>query len=274
MVAFSEVCKDALSFGEKTEEEITQLDKKIREMYTAIPEALRTRSLSESIADASFLIMTRLYVEFIYLKCLCVLHRRYMAQGNDFSTRCCIEAGSRLVSQFIDIYKELSPGGQLHMSRWMLTSFTMNDFLLGVMVLCLVVHTGRRRSSGSSAIDFDTESTVLELLKQSHSICVEKSAQSRDARRVSHVVRLTLNTGRSEDVALVKAASHPSLPTHVLSSDLRLTDDETPDIDFQYLSLPPWHGFSQDDQEAFGLFDPLHFMSNDFETHGLECIEP
>jgi hypothetical protein len=37
------------------------------------------------------------------------------------------------------MYKEFSPGGQLHAQRWMLTNFTMNDFLLAIMVLCLVV---------------------------------------------------------------------------------------------------------------------------------------
>jgi hypothetical protein len=197
-----------------------------------------------------------------------------MTQGSDFSTRCCIEAGSRLVSQFIDIYKEFSPGGQLYTARWMLSSFTMNDFLLGVMVLCLVVHTGRRHSSGYSTIDTNNENMVLELLKQAYSICVEKSAQSRDARKVSHVVRLTLNTAGSEDSALENAASQPSLLSHVMSSGLQLTDDETPSVDHQYLSLPPWHGFNQGDQEAFGLFDPLHFMGNDFENMDWNALNP
>lgn len=190
MISFSKVCQDVLSFKEKSEAETVQIDKEIREMHTTIPDVLRTRPLSESIADAPFLIMTRLYVDFIYLKRLCVLHRRYMARGNVFSTRSCVEAGKRLVSQFIDMYKEFSPGGQLHMERWMLSNFTMNHFLLGVMVLCLVVHTSWERGLQNSAIDTATESKVLALLEQSHAICVEKSIASRDARRVSHAVVL------------------------------------------------------------------------------------
>jgi hypothetical protein len=47
----------------------------------------------------------------------------------------CIDAGKKLVGHFIEILREFSPGGQLYMHRWMLTNYTMNDFLLGVMVL-------------------------------------------------------------------------------------------------------------------------------------------
>jgi hypothetical protein len=83
------------------------------------------------------------------------------------------------------------------MERWMLGNFTMNDFLLGVMVLCLVVHIRWKRGSDNSAIDIATENEVLSLLEQSHTICVEKSTTCRDARRVSHAIQLTLNGAKS-----------------------------------------------------------------------------
>ena len=84
MPNFSKVCQDALGFKEKTEEEIIELDQDIRKMHTTIPTILRTRSLSDSIAEDPFLIMTRIYIEMIYLKSLCVLHRKYMARGVDY----------------------------------------------------------------------------------------------------------------------------------------------------------------------------------------------
>lgn len=83
---------------------------------------------------------------------VCVFHRKYMARGNPFSTNSCMEAGQRLVRQFIEIYAEFSPGDRLHGHRWMLTSFTMNDLLLGLMVLCLVVHIHRRGQQQSSVL--------------------------------------------------------------------------------------------------------------------------
>ena len=59
-----------------------------------------------------------------------------MARGYEYSTRSCVEAGTSLVGQFLDMFEEFTAGGQLHMVRWMMNSFTVNDFLLGVMVLC------------------------------------------------------------------------------------------------------------------------------------------
>lgn len=270
MVSFSKVCKHALSFKVKSEDEILQLDKEIREMHTTIPDVLRTRPVSESIVDSSFLIMTRIYVEFIYLKSLCVLHRKYMTRGNMFSTRCCLEAGTKLVSQFIDIYEEFKPGGQLHMERWMLSSFTMNDFLFGVMVLCLVVHTYRKAGPEGSGIDSVMEAEILRLLEKSHAICVEKSGSMRDARRASHAVRIIL--GRLDPVQPPKntTAQPPQLAHY---SNLPQTN-EIASLDTQTLLLSPWHSYFMENQETFDLLDPLHFLTDDMENVDWPSPEP
>lgn len=192
MIVFSKVCREALSFDKKSESQILELDKEIRRMHTTIPESLRARPIADSIADPPFLIMVRMYVEFIYLKSLCVLHRKYLIQGNTFSTISCTEAGQRLVSQFITMYHEFAPGGQLHQERWMLTNFTMNDFLMGVMVLCLVIQARRHGDSQQPLVNSGTENTILPLLKQAHSICMENSSASRDARYVARAVKAIL----------------------------------------------------------------------------------
>lgn len=264
MASFSKVCRDALSFREKSEEQILELDQEIRQMQMTIPEVLRTRPLSESIADSPFLIMTRIYVEFIYLKSLCVLHRRYMARGNNFSTRTCIEAGKKLVSQFIDMYKEFASGGQLYTERWMLGNFTMNDFLLGVMVLSLGVHSCRKGRLQQSAIDPITESELLLLLEQSHAICVEKSKASRDARRVACVVRLILNGAQSVNALPGRRnpASQISLPT---SLGMQSAADTIRGVDLTPLSPKSQHRKVEENGMPFAWFDGFNFLSNDFE---------
>lgn len=60
MDSFSKVCRDTLSFDEKSETEIAQLDGEIRRMYTTIPDSLRTRLLADSISDPPFHVMTRI----------------------------------------------------------------------------------------------------------------------------------------------------------------------------------------------------------------------
>ena len=211
IVSFSKVCRDALSFYVKSEADVVQLDQEIRQMYETIPQVLRVRDMSESVMESPFIIFTRIYVEFIYLKCQCVLHRRYMARGNASSTACCIDAGKRLVSQFIDISKEFSPGGQLYMQRWMLTNYTMNDFLLGVMVLCFALYIGRNKHDQSRHIDTNTEQEILALLESSHTTLVDKSASCKDARRVSHVVRLMLDSAKKSPQPVSNAESPPGI---------------------------------------------------------------
>ncbi|KAK4942056.1 hypothetical protein LTR10_018092 [Elasticomyces elasticus] len=251
---FSKVCRDALSFKERSEAEINQLDHEIRQMQATIPDILRIRPLTDSLMDPPFLVMNRLFLEFMSLKSLLVLHRKYMARGNHSSTRSCVDAGTKL---------ELAPGGQLYTERWMLNNFTVNDFLLGVMVLCLLIHTHRKGGCPRSEVDSDTEIQVLALLQQSYTICVEKSSESKDAWRVSHAIRLTLNGGRTSNAAsqagrgqqlpssawtpvMARSSEHPWPP----SSPLSLSDD-----------------FQQElDGAAFETLDPFNFMFNDLTT--------
>jgi hypothetical protein len=262
MVSFGKVCQDALSFKEKSDDEILQLDQEIRQMHSTIPDVLRPRPISDSIADSPFIIMTRIYIDFICLKSLCVLHRKYMARGNASSTRPCVEAGMNLVSQFLDIYKEFAPGGQLSTERWMLTNFTMNDFLLGVMVLCLAVHTRWKRGPQNSAVDKDTEMKVLALLQQSHSICVEVSPLSRDARRVSYAIRLTLNGAKSSNGLRSTASQTPLDACSTISIDL----DERQGVDPASLLLHQWPSSANNDETAFGPLDPFNFMGDGLEN--------
>ncbi|KAK5062934.1 hypothetical protein LTR84_005010 [Exophiala bonariae] len=297
---FSKASMDALSFTEKSEAEILALDQDIRQMYTTIPDILRTRPLAESLADEPFLIMTRVYVEFIYLKSICVLHRRYMVRGDAFSTQCCIEAGMRIVTKFIEMYREFSPGGQLCTERWMLSNFTINDVLLGVMVLCLVLHQRRQNTSptlnprpGTNAnsayrINFDegSECDIPSLLERVHAILVEKSQASRDVRRVSHAVRLTLRgaSGAERSSSMLPFNRHKKTHPYYLQpqpSDRQVTpahdlplETVVESVDRFSLASTALEGpqseipatTEQNSYSAtsfdFGLLDPFNFMAD------------
>lgn len=197
MTCYSKVCRDALSFDLKSEQSILELHGEILQMHETIPEVLRIRPMSESLTESPFIIVTRLYVEFIYLKCLCVLHRRYMTRGSAFSTASCIEAGIKLVDHFLDVAKEFAPGGQLFMQRWMLTNYTMNDFLLGLMILCLALHINRYDRVDQQPIDASRQQEIIKLLDSSRAILTDKAEASIDARRVLQIVSLSLD-GRNQ----------------------------------------------------------------------------
>jgi hypothetical protein len=265
MAGFGKVCQYALSFEEQSETDVLELDKEVRHLHTTIPDVLRARPFSECVTDEPLLIMVRLYVEFIHLKSLCVLHRRYMARGVNYSTHACIEAGKNLVCQFIDMYNEFTPGGQLHGELWLLSNFTMNDFLLGVMVLCLVVHTPCGSENRNSKIDARTEKEVLSLLEKSLTICIEKSTASKDARRVSQAIRLTLGRAQRQSTGIFQSSNILVIKAHI-TSDIELKIHPEQPANLSALSLEPEETFSLNDEMSFGSLDPFSFMDNDAGT--------
>ena len=269
MPNFSKVCQDALSFKEKTEADIMQLDQDVRQMHSTIPDVLRTKPISESIADDPFLIVTRMYIDLIYLKSLCVLHRKYMARGIVFSTQCYVDAGKSIVGQIVEICREFSPGGLLQAENWMMTNMTMSDFLLGFMVLCMALTMCSRGGAIFSAIDDATQSETLTLLEQALPILVERTPVSRDARRVSHAVRLTLN-GRKK-----ARASLPPFSTSVPPlSEERLVNQSDPARDPSTLLLPAHSEPFLEDEMAFDQLDPFNFMGMDFESFDWSIADP
>ena len=190
---FSKVCNHALSFASKSQAEVLQLDTELRQMYSTVPEGLRMRPMSQSVADPSFLILTRLYIELLHQKCLCILHRRYMTQSFEYSTKACVDAAMAIITCMIDINKEFQPGGQLHADRWILSSFNMNDFLFAIMILCLSLYAWRRRNPERRVNDDPAAYSQFHLLEQSYTVCVEKSALSKESRRVAAAVSMILD---------------------------------------------------------------------------------
>lgn len=213
---FTKVCNHALSFASRSPAEVLALDTEIRQMYTKVPENLRMRPMALSLADPPFLIITRLYIEFLHQKCICILHRKYMAQGNEYSTKACVQAATTIITYFIDVNKEFQPGGQLYADRWALSSFNMNDFLLAVMSLCLYLCMWKRKNAGKNAGEESAINSQLTLLKLSCTVCKEKSATSKESKRVAAALTTVLSQlepcSSSHSVGVSDAPDNTSLP--------------------------------------------------------------
>ena len=97
------------------------------------------------------------------------------------------------------------------MHRWMLTNYIVNDFLLGVMVLCFAVHIHRSKDEQSRMIDVDTEKENLASLESSYKVLLNKSETCKDAHRVSYIVRTILDNTNTPP----EAPSRSQLPTGV-----------------------------------------------------------
>ncbi|OCT46262.1 hypothetical protein CLCR_01062 [Cladophialophora carrionii] len=200
MVTFGKVCAHALSFRpDNHAQQVMDLDREVRTTYATVPKVLHIKPMSQSFADPSYLTMVRTNCEFLYQKSLLVLHRKYMTQGtHPVSTQACTDAAIAITRHMLDLHKEFKPGGQLFNDRWMLGSFTMNDFYLAGMVLCLAVSMWKKANPG---IDIDADEKMREqyiLLKESFAICDELSPTSTEARRVAAVLRQVLGEKRDE----------------------------------------------------------------------------
>ena len=188
MTVFEKILRHVLSTGINESTDVNGLDTEIRNTYMAFPEALRPRPMANSVVDSSSLIVTRLCVFFLYQKCLCVLHRPYVTQGQVYSTEVCCDAAANIVRSFNDVYQEFLPGGQLETERWFMSNLTWHDYLLGVMALCLVLCA----SSQNIATSHVKSAEILQLLRKAQDVCVEQSLRSKDSGRVQKVVNATL----------------------------------------------------------------------------------
>ena len=192
MTNFGRVCNQALSFKNSSQSEILALDAEVRQTFATVPHTLRIRPMSQSFADPPYLLMVRLNCKFLYEKSLLVLHRKYMTQGYEFSSKACIDAAMAICTCFVDMHKEFQPGGQLYHDRWMLTSFTMNDFLLAAMILCLALSQWRKKHPAQS-IDRDPAAVEhLAMLRTSFEICRERAPTSVESKRVAAALKAML----------------------------------------------------------------------------------
>lgn len=187
MTIFDKILQHALAASQpRPEHELLALDAELHATYRSIPSVFHYKSISSSIADPEYLVVTRKCIELMYRKCICVLHRKYITYGRLESVRICFDAASVIVSAFLEMYPEFKPGGQFYADRWLLGSITFNDFLLGIMVLCLVLCN--HKNSPRSTLTTEDEVNLLQMLRSSHEVCLENLHNSLGARRTSRLL--------------------------------------------------------------------------------------
>lgn len=193
VLAFAKSCAHALSFANRSRDEVMDLDANIRQTYETIPEVMRVKSMQDSRGDPSYLIMSRLNCQFLFQKSLLVLHRKYMTQGNyPESTKACVAAATQIVNHMIDLRQEFQPGGYLEADGWMVTSFVLNDFHLATMVLFLSISMWRKANPQGDALQDAETSARIQLVVSAFEICQEFATISIEAKRVTEALAVAL----------------------------------------------------------------------------------
>lgn len=152
MAAFKKIVAHSLSTTLPSYDVTIVLDNELREAYSALPDILKARDVSQSFMDPSSTIFERCTLEMLKLKGLIVLHRRFITSDVDshraeHSRRACAEAALEILARQADIHQASQPGGRLFDDRWMISSLTVHDFLLAAMVICLHLSVSLRRTS-------------------------------------------------------------------------------------------------------------------------------
>jgi hypothetical protein len=139
-------------------DEVMKLDAQARELHDNISPHLKMRSMDESARDTSTLIMQRFTLDLLYLKIVCVLHRKYLAYARvhtrfSYSRTAVIDASMTMLRHQATLHRECQPGGRLRSVKWFISSLTTVDFLLAAMIvssdLYHTIKAGRQSRSGS-----------------------------------------------------------------------------------------------------------------------------
>ena len=215
MTTFGKVCQHALSMKPQPEDSIRAIEAELQDNYSSIPIPLKYRPMSQSFADDPASNMFRLNCEFLYQKSICILHRKYMAQGSKRSRDACVNAAVAILGHLADMHKEFQEGGQMEYDRWMMSSFTMNDFVLAAMMLCLALSL---KTKEGLTVHTDPDSRFqLDMLKQSYFICLEFGNTSREGKRVAHAVGIMLSKLEPEFAPVVNSAGQISENKNLLA---------------------------------------------------------
>jgi hypothetical protein len=140
-----------------TYEAIMKLDAEARELHDNISPHLKMRSMDDSARDPSTLIMQRFTLDLMFLKIVCVLHRKFLSYARvharfSYSRTAVIDASMTMLRHQATLHRECQPGGRLRNVKWFISSLTTVDFLLAAMIVGSdLYHTIRIGRTGQSS---------------------------------------------------------------------------------------------------------------------------
>jgi len=139
-------------------DEILRFDAKLREIKAELPPHLKLQPL-EGNHDPLTLVIARFNLDILYLKIMCLLHRKYMSRARHnpryaHSRRSAIDASLEALRHLATLNRESQVDGRLRSIKWFVTSIATRDFLLPAMLIVLDLHfdnqtekSGERRDS-------------------------------------------------------------------------------------------------------------------------------
>jgi hypothetical protein len=181
-------------------EEIMKLDAEARELHDKISPHLKMRST---------LIMQRFTLDLLYLKIVCVLHRKFLAYARvharfGYSRTAVVDASMMLLQHQATLHRECQPGGRLRNVKWFISSLTTVDFLLAAMIIASdLYHTircGRQGPANSNMQVWSSEriDEMLDAMETAVNIWEGLKEHSMEAYKAHTTLSVMLNQLKSD----------------------------------------------------------------------------
>jgi len=154
-------------------DEVKKLDAEARELHENVSPHLKMRSMDESARDPSTLIMQRFTLDLLYLKIICVLHRKFLAYARvqsrfAYSRTSVLDASMTMLQHQATLHRECQPGGRLRNVKWFISSLTTVDFLLAAMIIASdlnrTIRSGRQGRGSDASLALWNSERVDEML--------------------------------------------------------------------------------------------------------------
>jgi hypothetical protein len=284
-------------------DEVIRFDAKLRQIMQEMPPHLKLTPL-EGSHDPVTLIISRFNMEILYLKIMCLLHRKYMTKARQnpryaHSRRSAIEASMQALNHLAVLHRESQQTGRLRSLAWFIKSIATKDFVLPAMLIVLDLHydnmamqSGPQGEVQDGAETWSPEQRVemIEAVQTAGAIWQELSHTSMVALKAGKVIDIMLkkiqDPARQRQGSSISSGSE-SIPSMV--ANFGIDPSPTFSQDFLSPSSIPATGtgvsptdFSQplDVSESsafmdFGLYTGMGMgMGTDFQMEGLTATGP
>lgn len=195
---FRRVIRHTLSLKNTKYEDTMRLNQELNQMHNKLPPCLTMRPFSAFLGEKASMVLDRLNVELMYLKCVCVLHRKYVTHERsnpayEYSRRACIDAALKILAHQTNLHAACQPGGQFFQDKWMVSSLILYDFLLAGIVVCLDLYESFNSSPNEFPEDLEAQAKRYDILIHTREIWMERKETSRDARRAANILSVMLS---------------------------------------------------------------------------------
>jgi hypothetical protein len=208
---------------------VLNLEEELSWAHLQVPPHLQLSFSVNSADDHPSLISRRVQLDFLYHQGMCLLHRKFFAQGRfdtrlSHSRRRCIESAVALLSLQEMLHREAKTRGSVRASHWFRIPVASHDFILAAMILCLELRKKSEEAPNHDTLSWtrDTQQNVmLQGLETSCNIWKEIQIGSLEAWKVHRVLSSTLEIlGVGEKVGSLRPGGMPISSSEQIMSPL------------------------------------------------------